>query len=699
MGALFDSVISLDRLRAGWERVNANRGGPGGDGMSCATFADRNELRLQRLHLRLRGGTYLPGPLRRVSVPKRSGHGTRTLAIPCIDDRVVQTAAARVLTELLDGAFSPDSHGWRAGKSVQQAVARVASLRSGGYPWVVDGDIRAFFDEVPHQGLLARLSEATDDPELTALVAGWLTSFDLGDAQWPGRGLAQGSPVSPLLANLWLDGLDREFAAGPVRIVRFADDFVLLTRSHRSAEAALDRAQRWLAQHGLVLNPEKTRIVPFDAAFDYLGHLFVRSVVLQRERDGEASKAGASALVLGPGSIASPASGAPDHRAEDIEELAARAALIDPAAALAEASAAAPPRDDPLAGLGPERDADDLAAGLAPLYVLEAGNRLGAAGECFTVMAGGAESLRVPAQLVGRIDLGPKASAGDDAFRLAADHAIPLAIVNGLGAAQAMLLPASSDRGGLHLAQARVVLDQVATLGLARRLVGGKLRNGHALLKRLNRRRKLPEVETACERMKYLRDRAGRAISLDAARGFEGEGTKQYWQALSLCLEGEFALPQRRGNPDNPVVAVLNFTASLLTRDMTAAVLRAGLHPGFGALHVSADRRDACAYDLIEAFRAPLAEGLAVYLFNNRILMADDFSAATAEDGKARTVRLAGSAARRLVIEYERWLARPIRNPRTGTTTSWRGLLLAEARAFAAALRQGADFVPYGLDF
>ncbi len=693
MAALFDQIISVNRLRQGWRRVNGNGGGPGGDGVSLARYADRCELRLERLHGRLAGGTYFPGPLRRVAVPKKSG-GVRVLAIPCVEDRIVQTAAAQVLSALLDDDFSPDSHGWRRGKSVQQAVARVASLRSGGYPWVVDGDIRAFFDEVPHEGLMVRLEQEVEDRRLLDLVASWLRSFDWGDADWPGRGLAQGSPISPLLANMWLDGLDQSFSGGPVRIVRFGDDFVLLTRTHRSAEAALDRAAKWLSEHGLALNHDKTRIVPFEQAFDYLGHLFMRALVLQREDepDGDA----APSLRLGPGALASDASGAVRARRDDEEEQAATAALVDPETALANVRASRrEPDDDLLAELAGDRDPDDFAAGLAPLYVMEAGSQLGAAGECFTVANDGQERLRLPAQLVGRIELGPRASAEEEAFRLAADHAIPLAMVNGLGAAQSTLLPACDDRAGLQLAQARLVLDEAQALHLARALVTGRLRNAHALLKRLNRRRKLDQVTEACERIKYQRDRAGRASSIDVARGFEGEGARHYWRGLGACLAHGFGLHRRRGVEGNPVVAVLNFTASLLLRDMEAAVLRAGLNPGFGALHASADRRDACVYDLVEAFRAPLAEGLSVYLFNNRILKAGDFATVEEEGG----VRLAATAARRVVEEYERWIARPIRNPRSGSDTSWRGLLLAEARGFAAALRQGEAFAPYELDF
>jgi CRISP-associated protein Cas1 len=223
-------------------------------------------------------------------------------------------------------------------------------------------------------------------------------------------------------------------------------------------------------------------------------------------------------------------------------------------------------------------------------------------------------------------------------------------------------------------------------------LVAGKLRNSHALLKRLNRRRKDEKVEAVCDTLKRMRARVGAVATIDQARGYEGEGAKLYYTAISASLEHGFALPRRRDDPANPVTGVLNYTASLLTRDMMAAVLRAGLHPGFGVLHAGADYRDACAWDLIEAFRAPLSEGLTVYLFNNRIIGKDDY---LITDG---TARLTGAASRRLVETYESWMARPIKNPRTGHFTTWRGLLLLETRSFAAAMRNGDLFTPYAMD-
>jgi CRISPR-associated protein Cas1 len=445
-----------------------------------------------------------------------------------------------------------------------------------------------------------------------------------------------------------------------------------------------------------VLHPGKTRIVPFEQAFDFLGHLFVRSVVVAQERD-EPCPPSRLPNALGPRSLSSPAMRDDGPAAE--EEALAAAVLGQ--ADLPDASALA---DDPLADLARDRDAGDFAAGLAPLYLVEPGRRLGVAHDCFTVSGGEGEAaqelLRIPAPLVGRIDIGPDARAGDEALRMAAVHGVPVSFVNGLGAAQAVLLPANSDMGGLHLAQASLTLDPARALAQAQILVTAKIANGRALLKRLNRRRKKEAVEAACAALKQVGRRAAVSMTLDKLRGMEGEAARLYWPALGACLEHGFALKRRRDDPANPVTAVLDFTAHLLTRDMVAAVLRSGLHPGFGVLHMSGDRREPAAWDLIEAFRAPLSEGLAVYLFNNRILQAADFVArAGGADKPGNGLRLTGAGSRALIEGYEGWMARPVRNRRTGNDTTWRGLLLSECRAFASALRSGAAFAPYRLDY
>ena len=434
--SLFQRAISLDALRAALA-VSFHKGkATGGDGETLEQFAAGGEPRLLRLHEELASGLYQPGPLRRFAIPKSRGPGERVLSIPAIVDRIVQRAVATVLSERLEPEFEEHSYAYRSGRSVQQAVARVAALRNAGYTFVVDADIRAYFDEVPHKILLSKLRALNLETEFVSLIESVLQSFSTN-----GIGLAQGSPISPVLANLYLDALDELFEKSPVRIVRFADDFVLLTKTKPGAEEAMGRARTLLAEHGLILHAEKTRIVEFDQAFTFLGHLFVRSVVLKQEKeeqkppqlghrslsmgrfksDVDPFEEQASEILLnGP-----PEELPPPDEVERIES------PVGGNTVLFRKRKRQPDPEDPYDDLIGDRAPEDFALGLAPLYVLEKGGRLGIEHQTFVVTNENQTLLKVPARMVGRIDLGPETEADDRALRLAGAYQIPVAFLNG----------------------------------------------------------------------------------------------------------------------------------------------------------------------------------------------------------------------------------------------------------------------------
>ncbi len=265
---LLANIISDARLRQAWRRVRTNDGAPGQDRLSVAAFEIGLDSNLMTLRTEVLDGTYCPIPLRRIPIQKSNG-GERTLAIPGMADRVLQTSVAMVLEELLDPTMSDASFGYRRGRSVEHAIARVMTYRLWGSTWVVDGDIQAYFDSIQHSLLLASVAPTIGCDATLALIAHWLTVF--GTA---GRGIAQGSPLSPLLANLYLDPVDKSIHSRRVRLVRFADDFVLVTRTQSRALWAKAEMARLLGARGLQLNHEKTRIVSFAEGFEFLGYLF-----------------------------------------------------------------------------------------------------------------------------------------------------------------------------------------------------------------------------------------------------------------------------------------------------------------------------------------------------------------------------------------------------------------------------------------
>ena len=272
---LLAKAASPATLAAAWSRVRPNAGVAGGDGVSCQTFAQDARSRLAGLRRDLLTGDYTPGPVRRVEIVKENG-GTRPLAIPCVIDRVAQSAVGFILGPMLEPAMSPASFGYRPGLGVADAVARVAELRRENRNWVLESDVARFFETVPHSRLLALLDARTGDSRLTELVASWLDRSGV-----EGCGLLQGSPLSPLLANLYLDEIDHLLDGPDGRLVRYADDFVVLCTRKADAEAAKERAATLLEERDLALHPDKTRVVSFENGFWFLGHYFIRNLVLR----------------------------------------------------------------------------------------------------------------------------------------------------------------------------------------------------------------------------------------------------------------------------------------------------------------------------------------------------------------------------------------------------------------------------------
>ncbi len=292
MGALFDQLTALPILVRAFDRVEENQGGPGVDGETVLDFGVFLERNLMSLQKALVTGTYHPSPLLRVYVEKTDGR-QRPLSIPTVRDRVALTAAAMVLTPLLEPEFEDVSYAYRQGRSVDQAVRQILALRARGYHWVVDADIQSYFDEIPHDKLQECLRQYVDDAHVLALMQQWLTVEvqDQGERSRLQKGVPQGSPLSPLLANLYLDRFDEAHIARGHKLVRFADDFVILCKSRPKAEAALEMSEEVLRDLQLTLNRTKTHITHFDQGFRYLGVQFLRSMAFRPQYPEELPEA------------------------------------------------------------------------------------------------------------------------------------------------------------------------------------------------------------------------------------------------------------------------------------------------------------------------------------------------------------------------------------------------------------------------
>ncbi|MGB6847397.1 MAG: group II intron reverse transcriptase/maturase [Thermoanaerobaculia bacterium] len=285
---MIDKVYSIKNLRAAFDRVKANRGSAGVDLQTIAMFEARLERNLDHLSGTLRDGTYKPQQVKRVWIPKPGRKEKRPLGIPTVRDRVAQTALRSVLEPIFERDFARRSYGFRPGRGCKDALRRVDALLKQGYHFVVDADLKSYFDTIEHEHMMDRLRTKVSDSAILALVDAYLTQGILDSAQsWtPDRGTPQGAVVSPLLSNIYLDPLDHLMASSGFQMVRYADDFVILCRREADAVRALARVRQWTESVGLTLHPEKTRIVDAAVAggFDFLGYHFERGYRWPRKK-------------------------------------------------------------------------------------------------------------------------------------------------------------------------------------------------------------------------------------------------------------------------------------------------------------------------------------------------------------------------------------------------------------------------------
>jgi RNA-directed DNA polymerase len=279
--SLVDKVWKMENLQSALKAVVRNKGAAGVDGKKADKYLLESPRRLPQVQAWLKAGQYIPRPVKRVWIPKLGSKELRPLGVPTVEDRVVQTAMRNVIEPIFENIFAEHSYGFRPGRGAKDALRRVDQLLKAGKVWVVDADLKGYFDSIPQDKLMEAVAEHISDGPLMDLIHRFLKQgvMESGKGWQPTEmGTPQGAVISPLLANVYLNPLDHLMAQAGKEMVRYADDFVIMCQSQEEANEVLGQLRQWVTKAGLTLHPTKTRIVDASqkGGFDFLGYHFER---------------------------------------------------------------------------------------------------------------------------------------------------------------------------------------------------------------------------------------------------------------------------------------------------------------------------------------------------------------------------------------------------------------------------------------
>lgn len=294
--SLIDKVWKMENLQSATRQVVRNQGAAGVDGQSCEAFRKASPEHLPRLQDKLKQGTYRPQPVKRVWIPKLGSKELRPLGIPTVEARVVETALRNVLEPIFEHTFAEHSYGFRPRRGAKQALRRVDHLLKMGHHWVVDADLKGYFDNIPQDKMMGAVETLIADGAVLKLLKQMLEQgvMETGKGWQPTEtGTPQGAVISPLLANIYLNPLDHIMAQLGRKMVRYADDFVILCKTEPEAREVMEQLRQWTETAGLTLHPIKTRIVDAcqQGGFDFLGYHFERGYRWPRKKSLDKLKA------------------------------------------------------------------------------------------------------------------------------------------------------------------------------------------------------------------------------------------------------------------------------------------------------------------------------------------------------------------------------------------------------------------------
>jgi CRISPR-associated protein Cas1 len=662
--------LTHEALFRNWEHVRNNGGCAGADGITIERFASDLDAELNTLIKQVEGGDYRSLPLLPIEVEKKpESGGTRTLLVPSVRDRVLQTCVGRQLGSAFEDEFLECSFAYRPHRSVNSAIARIRYLRDHGYRFAVKEDIENFFDRIDHPLLRKRIATGVRDTRIVTLIDQWITG-----PVWNGtninplqRGIPQGSPISPLLANLFLTDFDIAIQEAGLKLIRYADDFLILSKEEDQANPAMTISERELEKLNLRLKDQKTEIRTFEEGFRFLGALFLgNDVWIPWEKHQLHTR------VL---SVPKPMPPTLVQRWLEPPRLTAMSA------ALAGAGVAV------IAERQPEEDKDD---NMAYLYLVEQGSIVRKIGNRIVIEKDGAILLDRPYHKLEAVLLFGNIQITTQAMSELLDNGVRLDLLSRRGDLRGALTPSLGKNVPLRIAQFELHRDSVRSLAMARSIVDAKLANSAQVLETFGDRTEArgPVTETALAEIQRARESATTAATLEVLNGIEGSAARLYFDTLMRRNKSAFSWPGRARHPaTDPINSLLSFAYTLVANELAGLTEALGLDSYLGSLHQLDYGRRSLSLDLVELFRAPLVDRLVLTICNRRQFDAADFE--PVEEG---ALHLRPESSKRFLAEYERWM---LHAPLGSAGEGFRPVLRKTVESYAVAVRDGAAFVPF----
>jgi len=654
-----ERAATHDRLVAAAHRVAADTEAGGSDGMRPAELARDAETIAGGAARALRDGSYRAAPLLGMVI-RKDGSKVRALAVPTLTDRMIQRAVLEVVGPAVETLLEDCSFGYRKGFSRAGAARAIEKAYAEGFRYVLDADVDSFFDAVDWPRLFAKLDALYPFEPLVATLRTWVTAPVVfqGKIIERTRGLPQGAVVSPLLANLFLDELDEELLRDDFRLVRYADDFVVLCKDRESAERAHEEARAALARLGLSLQEEKTAVVSMDHGFTYLGYLFCRSAAVEHHDESRKQKAegrsgsGAVPDVVADHPIVAQASWLAGVDLSRIRTLDAHApAPSAPELIALHGTTTSPPPD-----------------GRRPLYVSDPGVYLHLRDDTVVIEKDGDAPRRIPLRTLSQVVFIGRPRATLPLVLEMGIAGIPLFFCRRNGELEAVHGPFQPD-APTWIAQARASEDGATRLAFAQEIVAAKLHNYATIAVRHS----LHGHDAVAGAIRELERSVWNKTEIDSVRGVEGAAAVLWFGAVRETLAAEWEFDGRvKHPPRGPFNAMLSFGYTLLHHHCAASLWAAGLVPRIGLYHREHGDWAALASDRQEEFRY-LVDGMVWAMVRRNEIRPAEF------DRRDEGCWLTNTARRRFIETFEQRLETTFRPEGVENPVTYREAIGAQA--------------------